>query len=332
MPQHAAGGSRDFYTILELNRNATPDGVKRAYRKLALKWHPDKNPNNKEEAERRFKDISEAYEVLSDEKKRRIYDKYGKEGLTGTAGGHGTSARANAYGGARHHPYSAGVHGGIDDIFASFVFRDPEEVFREFFQNDPFNSDPFGLFGDPLLFTTNPAAQHVNGRQGGASRRQGRHGVHAASAQDPHGYSSQRVQRVDDVFGMNPFMMNPFGGMSVGLGMLPMGFGMPLMGGFNGLFGQLTSDSMDMNTMTAGGVTTFTSSSVSFGGGPNMRRTSSNTRFVNGKKIETRKVVENGTETVTIIEDGVVKKRTVNGQPQAIQQTQMATQHFMLHG
>ncbi|OQR80332.1 dnaJsubfamily B member 2-like [Tropilaelaps mercedesae] len=331
MPQHMAG-TREYYSTLELSRSASPEEVKKAYRKLALKWHPDKNPNNKEEAERRFKDISEAYEVLSDEKKRRIYDKYGKEGLSGAAGGHAASARANQYGGSRHHPYSSGAHGGIDELFASFVFRDPEEVFREFFRNDPFSSDTFGFFGEPLLFTTNPpTAAQINARPGGGSRRQGRHGAHAAP-QNPHGYGVQRVQRVDDMFGMNPFMMSPFGAMNMGLGMVPMGFGMPLMGGFNGVFGQLATEPVDMSAMNTGSVTTFTSSSVSFGGGPNMRRTSSSTHFVNGKKIETRKVVENGTETITVIEDGVVKKRTVNGQPQALQQHTMATQHFMLHG
>lgn len=53
------------------------------YRKLALKWHPDKNPDNKQQAEENFKEISEAYDVLSDPEKRQVYDRYGKEGLTG---------------------------------------------------------------------------------------------------------------------------------------------------------------------------------------------------------------------------------------------------------
>lgn len=55
----------DYYGILEVNRNATDEDVKKSYRKLAMKWHPDKNPNNKQEAEAKFKEISEAYEVIN---------------------------------------------------------------------------------------------------------------------------------------------------------------------------------------------------------------------------------------------------------------------------
>lgn len=73
----------DYYEILEVQRNATPEEIKKAYRKKALKFHPDKNPGDKE-AESRFKEISEAYEVLSDEKKRQLYDRHGKEGVFGS--------------------------------------------------------------------------------------------------------------------------------------------------------------------------------------------------------------------------------------------------------
>jgi len=71
---------RDYYEILEVPRNATQEEIKKAYRKAALKWHPDRNPNNKE-AEEKFKEAAEAYEVLSDENKRRRYDQFGHEGL-----------------------------------------------------------------------------------------------------------------------------------------------------------------------------------------------------------------------------------------------------------
>lgn len=59
---------KSYYDILEISANATEAEIKKAYRTLALKWHPDKNPNNLKEAEKRFKEISEAYEVLSDSK------------------------------------------------------------------------------------------------------------------------------------------------------------------------------------------------------------------------------------------------------------------------
>ncbi|XP_031148719.1 dnaJ homolog subfamily B member 6b isoform X6 [Sander lucioperca] len=77
----------EYYQTLGVQKNATQEDIKKAYRKLALKWHPDKNPDNKEEAEKRFKELSEAYEVLSDENKRSTYDRYGKDGLSAGGGG-----------------------------------------------------------------------------------------------------------------------------------------------------------------------------------------------------------------------------------------------------
>ncbi|XP_030682204.1 dnaJ homolog subfamily B member 6 isoform X2 [Nomascus leucogenys] len=117
----------DYYEVLGVQRHASPEDIKKAYRKLALKWHPDKNPENKEEAERKFKQVAEAYEVLSDAKKRDIYDKYGKEGLNGGGGG--------------------GSH--FDSPFEfGFTFRNPDDVFREFFGGrDPFSFDFFGQWG-----------------------------------------------------------------------------------------------------------------------------------------------------------------------------------------
>jgi molecular chaperone DnaJ len=72
----------DYYEILEITRNSSQDEIKKAYRKKALQYHPDRNPGDST-AEKKFKEISEAYEVLSDENKRRIYDAHGKEGLSG---------------------------------------------------------------------------------------------------------------------------------------------------------------------------------------------------------------------------------------------------------
>lgn len=76
----------DYYDVLEIQKTASPEEVKKAYRKKALQYHPDRNPGDKE-AEKRFKEISEAYEVLSDETKRKTYDRYGKEGMQGFASG-----------------------------------------------------------------------------------------------------------------------------------------------------------------------------------------------------------------------------------------------------
>ncbi|CAA0823625.1 DNAJ heat shock family protein [Striga hermonthica] len=113
----------DYYKLLQVDKNANDDDLKKAYRKLAMKWHPDKNPNNKKEAEAMFKQISEAYEVLSDAQKRAVYDQYGEEGLKGQgmpppdAGGPGgatffqTGDGPNVY---RFNPRNA------NDIFAEF--------------------------------------------------------------------------------------------------------------------------------------------------------------------------------------------------------------------
>lgn len=70
-----------YYEILELPRNSSDADIKKAYRRLAMKWHPDKNPDIAEEAAKKFQEIGEAYDVLSDMEKRAIYDQYGYEGL-----------------------------------------------------------------------------------------------------------------------------------------------------------------------------------------------------------------------------------------------------------
>lgn len=82
--------SDDFYEVLGLSRNASEQDIKKAYRKLSLKYHPDKNPNNKEEAEEIFKKVSFAYGILSDPKKRKDYDKYGRDFVVN--GGHTSSS------------------------------------------------------------------------------------------------------------------------------------------------------------------------------------------------------------------------------------------------
>ena len=79
----------DYYNVLGVERSANKDTIKASYRKLALKYHPDRNPENKE-AEEKFKQATEAYEVLADDQKRRQYDQFGHAGLGGMGSGHGT--------------------------------------------------------------------------------------------------------------------------------------------------------------------------------------------------------------------------------------------------
>src|SRR5215213_3151727 len=87
---------RDYYEVLEVARTATGDEIKRSYRKLAVKFHPDKNPGDPT-AEDKFKEISEAYDVLMDAEKRAAYDRYGHQAFQG--------AGAGARGGGFHDPF-----------------------------------------------------------------------------------------------------------------------------------------------------------------------------------------------------------------------------------
>jgi len=80
-----------YYEILEISQDADKTTIKKAYRKMAKMYHPDKNPGDKE-AEHKFKLCNEAYQCLSDDKQRSIYDRYGKEGLAGMGGGGGHSS------------------------------------------------------------------------------------------------------------------------------------------------------------------------------------------------------------------------------------------------
>ncbi|XP_073970989.1 dnaJ homolog subfamily B member 6-like isoform X7 [Rhodnius prolixus] len=262
----------DYYKILEVNKGASTADIKKAYRRLALKWHPDKNPDNADEANKKFKEISQAYEVLSDDnkrkiydeqrtaraatanqgyhyyhshhhtkppksggifrtffhspfhrffdKKRRIYDQYGVEGLNGMGGG----GRGP---GSRHFDDDM-------DFGFSFTFRDPEEVFREFFGGSPFAN----------------------------------------------------------LFRAGPFFDDGFDDMFAGLD----------QGGGGGAGVQFTSFSSSFNGPTNG---------VS-------KKTTTSTRFINGKKITTKKVIENGKETVMQYENDVLKSKTINGVNQAI--------------
>ena len=80
----------DYYEVLGVSRSAEDDEIKRAYRKLALKYHPDHNPDNAE-AEQKFKEAAEAYDVLRDPEKRARYDRFGRAGVQGGTGGFGSN-------------------------------------------------------------------------------------------------------------------------------------------------------------------------------------------------------------------------------------------------
>jgi molecular chaperone DnaJ len=102
----ARSTQKDFYEVLSVTREASIEEIKASYRQSALKWHPDRNPVNKEEAEIKFRECTEAYSVLSDPQKRQIYDTYGHEGLRGS---------------------------NVGTDFNSSVFQDFHDIFGDFF-------------------------------------------------------------------------------------------------------------------------------------------------------------------------------------------------------
>ena len=107
---------KDYYEVLGVSKNASDDEIKKAYRKLAVKYHPDKNPGNKE-AEEKFKEISEAHEVLSDKQKRARYDQFGHDGVGGNGGMGGNPFQG---GGFQNFNFDfGGGGGGLDDILGS---------------------------------------------------------------------------------------------------------------------------------------------------------------------------------------------------------------------
>lgn len=158
----------EYYETLGLTKSATDVEVKKAYRQLALKWHPDKNPDKKDEAEAKFKQIGEAYFVLSDAKKRQIYDKHGKDGVRRANEGRSYSQHSRAGSGNGrtrfHNFHNNGYHRSRSTFFShespnsdSFedAFKDPfftrsnhhhpftdaNKIFRDFFgTNDPFSN------------------------------------------------------------------------------------------------------------------------------------------------------------------------------------------------
>ncbi|XP_048724759.1 dnaJ homolog subfamily B member 2-like [Caretta caretta] len=140
----------EYYEVLRIPCDASDEDIKKAYRKAALKWHPDKNPGKKEHAEQKFKEIAEAYEVLSDKSKRDLYDRYSKNGLTGAGPG-----GSRAEDGARRF---------------MFHFRSPHDIFREFFagqepfygSSGPFNSS-INAGKDFRFFST--STKFINGKR-----------------------------------------------------------------------------------------------------------------------------------------------------------------------
>ncbi len=107
---------RDYYEVLGVAKTASADEIKQAFRRLAMKHHPDRNPENKKESEEKFKEISEAYEVLSDAKKKAAYDQYGHKGVEGSFRHPGNFDWEDF----THYEDVSDIFGGLEEIFGSF--------------------------------------------------------------------------------------------------------------------------------------------------------------------------------------------------------------------
>ncbi|KAK1133168.1 DnaJ protein like protein 1 [Melipona quadrifasciata] len=173
---------KDYYKILGINKSASDDEIKKAYRKLALKYHPDKNRSAG--AEEKFKEIAEAYEVLSDAKKREVYDTFGEEGLKGGAGSAGGGGGGTTY----------TFHGDPKATFAQF-FGSASPFQTSFFEfGGPIGNRLFAFhdddmdIDDPLGLGVGPQRQ---GGQGGAFRS---HSFNFVGSNSGRGGNKDRAQ------------------------------------------------------------------------------------------------------------------------------------------
>ncbi|KAI8336625.1 hypothetical protein BC941DRAFT_51337 [Chlamydoabsidia padenii] len=140
----------DYYNVLGLSDTATEEDIKKAYRKLALKYHPDKN--KEPGAQKKFQDISNAYQILSDPSERQKYDRerrYHESSTTSNhpqyQASHTPSYQQEPFGRRHPPPFSTPVH----DMYADFLFKDPMDIFAQFFGGrDPFAGIHLGSFDD----------------------------------------------------------------------------------------------------------------------------------------------------------------------------------------
>ncbi|KAF5359383.1 hypothetical protein D9756_003627 [Leucocoprinus leucothites] len=156
----------DYYKLLGVDKSASEDEIKKAYKKMALKWHPDRNKNS-DEATKKFKEISEAFEVLSDKQKRTVYDQFGEEGLKGGGGptpgaGAGAGASPGGFPGGANFggfpggsfTFTSGGPGGGGFGGTRYQPTDPQKIFEQMFGGNSFFSG--GGLGNMFAGAQNP--------------------------------------------------------------------------------------------------------------------------------------------------------------------------------
>jgi DnaJ-class molecular chaperone len=150
----------DYYDILGVSKGASQDEIKKAYRKQALEWHPDKHKDNKQAAEKRFKEINAAYQILSDSEKKRAYDQFGHAAFSpgGMPGGPGRAGGPFAQTG-RQGPFTYTYSTTGAGPFAGFDFGDPFEIFSQFFGG----GSPFGGARKPRYSVTIDFMEAIKG-------------------------------------------------------------------------------------------------------------------------------------------------------------------------
>jgi DnaJ family protein B protein 6 len=192
----------DYYEILSLSKTASPDEIKKAYRKLAIKWHPDKNPGNEKEAEEKFKQIAEAYTVLSDSKQKATYDKYGTLDPQEQAGSYGRPADF----GFDFDMRGFGKRGGFfADFNGGFSFERAEELFRDVFGDD---SD---LHRGPSNHKSSNKQSHKQSNN--SNNRGGMGGMGGMGGFEDDFFGGRGLGNI-----MNQFGFGGFGGMGGGMG------------------------------------------------------------------------------------------------------------------
>lgn len=183
---------RDYYEVLGVGRNADAKAIKKAYRKLAKKYHPDMNPGDKQ-AEQRFKEVTEAYNILSDTEKKKMYDQYGFAAFEEGGG--------NPYGAGGQNGAGGSFHGGFQDGFKGFDFGQDGSGYHEYHFENGNMGDMGDIFGDIFgnMFHGQKTGYQRSGFGGQANQRSGFGGQSRMKGSDLQ--SEVSISFEDAVFG-----------------------------------------------------------------------------------------------------------------------------------